>query len=178
MSMHAAWRMAAVQGVERGFFLRSCHYALPGSRVTPPFAQWYGRVHTDRFLRYHLKPDNPLIGQYTILQELADNELVAGVLSIGAASPPRGSPFPYEMQAVDLEGYVYTPLPPGLLTVKHGILQGANVADLLIAIRVEPLLENLAHWILREAKRFADEVFYAALLAEYESGVAIAKESV
>jgi hypothetical protein len=151
---------AKQDGPERGFEIDEV--AWSGFSSQGDGASWTGMVRLPRFIEYHNKPDNHDYTQYFVLNELikegwTDTNL--GVSRSGFYYNHSGT-----MRVEDISDNFYN---ADGASIDAGILEGANVHELMRSISVDVRLEELHQWVMNEVRRYANDI-YAQLRDEYD----------
>lgn len=148
------------QGRERGFAIDDVLWS--GFWSQGDGASWTGAVHLGVFIDQCIKPDDPEITKYTILQELVRDEWVDEWVDINRRS------FHYvhsgTMEAAGPDSYGER----DESTIRRGILAGASVRQLYESIGgFDFIYYTAVPAALEAAKDYADEI-YKRLEKEYE----------
>jgi hypothetical protein len=151
---------AKEQGRERGFSIEDIQWS--GFWSQGDGASWIGSVHLGAFIDKYIKPDDPEITKYTILQELVRDEWVDEWVDINRRS------FHYvhsgTMEAYGPDSYGER----DESVIRRGILAGANVRQLYESIGgFDFIYYTAVPAALEAAKDYADEI-YKRLEKEYE----------
>lgn len=147
------------RGVELGFEFSADDVAWSGFWSQGDGASWSGLVRLCKFIEAKELDTDPRY--YTLLQ-LIDEDWVDRVLTIDRNSCRYA--YSHTMGRGSFPDY-YTPTHDA--TLRHGPLAGANVKELVDAIAIEALIDDLCGTALDAARDYADEL-YAALREDYE----------
>ena len=155
------------EGYALGFHLYESNWSV--GRGQGDGASWIGRVTTPVFLAAHINKvkDADRKARYTILLELLEHtDVVSNKVEITRRS------FYYNHSGTMNAEYIDTCVLPDDIDddvcVRGGILDGASIKELMLAIDTYNLVEEFLTWIEEEAREYADEM-YKALEREYDS---------
>jgi hypothetical protein len=145
-----------------GFDVEDIKYSGFGSQGDG--ALWSGTASIGTFLDKHLLESHVDYPRYVILRELLNEGWVDDTAKISTRrmnySHSGMMSISTDYQAADncdfADGYL-----------EEGVLKGASVHQLCLAILIYTLMDSLERWILEEARGYADKM-YAALQEEYE----------
>jgi len=152
---------AKQDGPERGFEIEEV--AWSGFSSQGDGASWTGMVRLPRFIEYHNKPDNHDYTQYFVLNELIKDgwtDTHVGVSRSGFYYNHSGM-----MRVEDISDSFYDA--NGDSCIDAGILEGANVHELMRSISVDSILDELHRWVVNMAREYANEI-YSQLRDEYD----------
>jgi hypothetical protein len=151
---------AKEQGRERGFSIEDIQWS--GFWSQGDGASWTGSVHLGAFIDKYIKPDDPEITKYTILQELVRDEWVDEWVDINRRSFHYVHSGTMEASGPDSYGERDESV------IRRGILAGASVRQLYESIGgFDFIYYTAVPAALEAAKDYADEI-YKRLEKEYE----------
>lgn len=131
-------------------------------------ASWTGTVDLSEFLDHYLKDDNPAYGKYFTLQAIIDEGgWVEKIINITRSGYHYVHSNMMRIDSIDFNGVDYLDEDSEERLQADGPLQRANVYQLWQGIDGAALLDELAEWVLEEAKAIADEI-YSDLESEHE----------
>jgi hypothetical protein len=129
-------------------------------------ASWTGQVDLGAYIDANIKDDDPEHSRYMVMRELIRDNWI-GHLEVDRPS------FIYSHSGTMKNGgardhaYDEAELDESHCVLEKGILAGANVRELYMAINGEYLLFELCELAFNHAKRYADEI-YKRLEADYD----------
>ena len=129
-------------------------------------ASWLGTVHLPSFIEYHNKPDNYDYTQYFVLSELIKDGWTD--TSIGVTRHSFYYNHSGTMRLEDISNNFHDA--NGDSCIDAGILEGANVYELMRSISVDSRLTELQQWAENEARNYANDI-YSQLRDEYDEYV-------
>jgi hypothetical protein len=129
-------------------------------------ASWTGRVNLDDFIQHYVKPEHPDAGRYAVLFELMQESWIGIRALIHTTSFMYVHSGCMKIEGVNVPAAIDADDNADEFT--EGIFQGASVRDVVRAINLESLVNDLEEWVLAEARSLADDI-YIALRDEYEA---------
>lgn len=151
-------------GPARGFDVENV--AWSGFHSQGDGASWTGSIHIPTFIEYHNKPDSEDFSQYVVLAELIKD----GWTEMRVEVARHGYYYSHSntMHVSDISDNFYNANDDATTRIDAGILEGADVYELIQSIGAHYMLDELQGWMESKAKQYADEI-YKQLREEYDA---------
>jgi len=151
-------------GPARGFDVEDV--AWSGFHSQGDGASWTGSIHIPTFIEYHNKPDSEDFSKYVVLAELIKD----GWTEMRVEVARHGYYYSHSntMHVSDISDNFYNANDDATTRIDAGILEGADVYELIQSIGAHYMLDELQGWMESKAKQYADEI-YKQLRDEYDA---------
>lgn len=151
-------------GPARGFDVEDV--AWSGFHSQGDGASWTGSIHIPTFIEYHNKPDSEDFSKYVVLAELIKD----GWTEMRVEVARHGYYYSHSntMHVSDISDNFYNANDDATTRIDAGILEGADVYELIQSIGAHYMLDELHDWMESKAKQYADEI-YKQLREEYDA---------
>lgn len=151
-------------GPARGFDVEDV--AWSGFHSQGDGASWTGSIHIPTFIEYHNKPDTDDFSKYVVLAELIKD----GWTEMRVEVARHGYYYSHSntMHVSDISDNFYNANDDATTRIDAGILEGADVYELIQSIGAHYMLDELQGWMESKAKQYADEIF-KQLRDEYDA---------
>jgi hypothetical protein len=129
-------------------------------------ASWTGQVDLGAYIDANIKDDDPEHARYMVMRELIRDNWI-GHLEVDRPSFIYSHSGTMKNRGARDHAYDEAELDESYCVLEKGILAGASVRELYMAINGEYLLFELCELAFNHAKRYADEI-YKRLEADYD----------